>query len=140
MSTSVGNIRRGHVEPFIAAGPGLWLGKQGRPAASGSYQIIKDRGIAVGLPDPHPHRLRRTFSHEWLASGGSEGNLMHRADWKARAKAPVWLVEIGWGSLIAAELCPLYVISARFKRFAMNLDEITGKEINEHLFITSPAP
>lgn len=50
-------------------------------------------------------------------------------------KAPVWLVEVGWGSLIAAALCPLYVINIRFKRFAMNLDAIVGKEIDHRLFM-----
>lgn len=46
-------------------------------------------------------------------------------------KAPLWLVEVGWGSLIAAALCPLYVISVRFKAFAMNLDRITGKTVDK---------
>jgi hypothetical protein len=30
-------------------------------------------------------------------------------------KAPVWLVEVGWASLIVAALCPMHVISARFQ-------------------------
>ena len=47
--------------------------------------MIKDRGNAVGLPDLHPHQLRHTFSHDWLASGGSEGDLMRLAGWKSRA-------------------------------------------------------
>jgi site-specific recombinase XerD len=63
----------------------LWLGKKGRLTPSGIYQMIKDRGNAVGLPDLHPHQLRHTFSHDWLASGGSEGDLMRLAGWKSRA-------------------------------------------------------
>ena len=63
----------------------LWLGTKGRLAASGVYQMIKDRGAAVGLPDLHPHQLRHTFSHDWLANGGSEGGLMRLAGWKSRA-------------------------------------------------------
>jgi integrase len=47
--------------------------------------MIKDRGAAVGLPDLHPHQLRHTFSHDWLANGGSEGDLMRLAGWKSRA-------------------------------------------------------
>ena len=47
-----------------AADPWLWLGKKGRLTASGIYQMIKDRGSAVGLPDLHPHQLRHTFSHD----------------------------------------------------------------------------
>lgn len=30
--------------------------------------MVKDRGSAVGLPELHPHQLRHTFSHDWLAS------------------------------------------------------------------------
>jgi site-specific recombinase XerC len=63
----------------------LWLGKKGRLTPSGIYQMIKDRGTAVGVPDLHPHQLRHTFSHDWLASGGSEGDLMRLAGWKSRA-------------------------------------------------------
>ena len=49
-------------------------------------------------------------------------------------KAPVWLVEVGWGALIVAALCPLYVIGVRFKRFAMNLDRKVGKPFDKVLF------
>jgi len=63
----------------------LWLGTKGRLTPSGIYQMIKDRGSAVGLPDLHPHQLRHTFSHDWLANGGSEGDLMRLAGWKSRA-------------------------------------------------------
>jgi integrase len=65
--------------------PWLWLGAKGRLTPSGIYQMIKDRGSAVGLPDLHPHQLRHTFSHDWLANGGSEGDLMRLAGWKSRA-------------------------------------------------------
>lgn len=63
----------------------LWLGTKGRLTGSGIYQMIKDRGKAVSLPDLHPHQLRHTFSHGWLANGGSEGDLMRLAGWKSRA-------------------------------------------------------
>ena len=36
----------------------IWLGTKGRLTPSGIYQMIKDRGSAVGLPDLHPHQLR----------------------------------------------------------------------------------
>lgn len=68
-----------------AEDPWLWLGTKGRLTASGIYQMTKDRGKAVGLPDLHPHQLRHTFSHDWLANGGSEGDLMRLAVWKSRA-------------------------------------------------------
>lgn len=47
--------------------------------------MIKARGGAVVLPDLHPHQLRHTFSHDWLANGGPEGDLMRLAGWKSRA-------------------------------------------------------
>ena len=75
-------VRAGHPR---AADPWLWLGKKGRLTASGVYQMIKERGNAVGLPNLYPHQLRHTFSHDWLASGGSEGDLMRLAGWKTRA-------------------------------------------------------
>jgi integrase len=74
-------VRAGHPH---AADPWLWLGKKGRLTPSGIYQMIKDRGLAVGLPELHPHQLRHTFSHDWLANGGSEGDLMRLAGWKSR--------------------------------------------------------
>jgi site-specific recombinase XerC len=75
-------VRAGHPH---AVGAWLWLGRKGRLTASGVYQMMKDRGSAIGLPDLHPHQLRHTFSHDWLAGGGSEGDLMRLAGWKTRA-------------------------------------------------------
>jgi integrase len=65
--------------------PVLRLGAKGRLTSSGIYQMIKDRSKATGFRDLHPHQLRHTFSHDWLASGGSEGDLMRLAGWKSRA-------------------------------------------------------
>jgi site-specific recombinase XerC len=59
-------VRAGHPR---AADAWLWLGTKGRLTTSGVYQMIKDRGAAVGLPDLHPHQLRHTFSHDWQVSG-----------------------------------------------------------------------
>lgn len=77
-------IRARAVHPH-AADPWLWLSKKGRLTPSGIYQMIKDRGNEAGLPEPHPHQVRHTFSRDWLANGGSEGDLMRLAGWKTRA-------------------------------------------------------
>lgn len=45
-------------------------------------------------------------------------------------RAPVWLVELGWGALIVAALCPLYIINIGLKRFAMNFDRLAGKKFD----------
>jgi site-specific recombinase XerD len=67
-----------------AAEPWLWLGKRGRLTETGVEQAVKRRGRAAGLPDIHPHRFRHTYAHQWLAAGGTEGDLMRLAGWKSR--------------------------------------------------------
>lgn len=74
--------------------PWLWLGTKGRPTHSGTCQMVKDRGAAIRRPDLHPHQLRHTFAHEWLADGGNEGDLMrlaggaHATCWAAMPPPP----------------------------------------------------
>jgi site-specific recombinase XerC len=64
----------------------LWLGRRGALTDSGIGQIIQARGREAGLGDNlHPHQLRHTFAHEWLSSGGNEGDLMRLAGWRSRA-------------------------------------------------------
>lgn len=67
-----------------AAEPWLWLGRKGRMGDSGLLQMIKRRGRQAGLADIHPHQLRHTFAHQWLAGGGAEGDLMRIAGWRSR--------------------------------------------------------
>jgi site-specific recombinase XerD len=64
--------------------PWLWLGRKGRLSDSGVLQMIRRRGEQAGLGQIHPHQLRHTFAHEWLASGGTEGDLMRLAGWRSR--------------------------------------------------------
>ncbi len=52
---------------------------------SGIYQIVKDRAAADGLGAMGPHRFRHTFAHAWLASGGTEGDMMRLAGWNSRS-------------------------------------------------------
>jgi site-specific recombinase XerD len=65
--------------------PWLWLGQNGRLTDQGLRMMLRRRGAQVGLPGLHPHQLRHTFAHEWLAQGGTEGDLMRIAGWKSRA-------------------------------------------------------
>lgn len=65
--------------------PELWLGKRGALRDSGIYQALRRRAALAGLPPLHPHQLRHTFAHTWLASGGNEGDLMRLAGWKSRS-------------------------------------------------------
>jgi site-specific recombinase XerD len=65
--------------------PWLWLGLQGRLTRWGLVQLLRRRGTQAGLPGLHPHQLRHTFAHQWLAEGGGETDLMRLAGWKSRA-------------------------------------------------------
>jgi site-specific recombinase XerD len=68
-----------------AALPWLWVGRSGRMTGSGIRQMVWRRSEEAGLPRVHPHQLRHTFAHQWLASGGSESDLMRLTGWKTRA-------------------------------------------------------
>jgi len=63
----------------------LWLGRRGPMTASGIRQMIWGRSEAAGIGRIHPHMLRHTFAHQWLESGGAEGDLMRLTGWKSRS-------------------------------------------------------
>lgn len=66
--------------------PNLWVGVKGPLATSGVRQMIQRRGKEAGIGDNiHPHQLRHSFAHSWLAEGGSEGDLMRLAGWRSRS-------------------------------------------------------
>jgi site-specific recombinase XerD len=65
--------------------PWLWLGKKGRMTGSGIRQMLWRRSGEGGIQRVHPHQLRHTFAHNWLASGGSESDLMKLTGWRTRA-------------------------------------------------------
>ena len=46
--------------------------------------MLRRRAAQAGIPDIHPHQFRHTFAHQWLADGGSEGDLMRLAGWRSR--------------------------------------------------------
>lgn len=72
-------LRRTH---RLAATPALWLGDRGRAFGyEGLHKTLAHRASVAGLVGFHPHRLRHTAAHRWLAAGGSEGGLMAVAGW-----------------------------------------------------------
>jgi len=75
-------LRAAHVGADL---PWLWLGRKGRLGDTGIAQMLLRRGEEAGLGRVHPHQLRHSFAHGWLASGGSETDLMRIAGWKSRA-------------------------------------------------------
>jgi site-specific recombinase XerD len=75
-------LRRGHRHADAEA---LWLGQDGPLTISWLAQLIAKRCTAAGLPRLHPHQLRHTFAHEYLANGGQEGDLQRLAGWRSPA-------------------------------------------------------
>lgn len=60
----------------------LWLGGGGKAFTYGAlHKSLTARARAAGVTGFHPHRLRHTAAHRWLAAGGSEGGLMAVAGW-----------------------------------------------------------
>jgi site-specific recombinase XerD len=66
----------------LSAGPTLWLGDRGKGFTYDAlHQTLGVRAQMAGVTGFHPHRLRHTAAHRWLAKGGSEGGLMPVAGW-----------------------------------------------------------
>lgn len=71
--------RRSH---RLAGSPALWLGDRGKEFSYDAlHKTLKERAARAGIPRFHPHLLRHTAAHRWLAAGGSEGGLMAVAGW-----------------------------------------------------------
>ena len=69
-----------------AGEPWLWLSERGRLTGDGVYQAIKRRAQQANVvAERMVHIFRHTFSHQWLASGGNEGDLMRLNGWTSRA-------------------------------------------------------
>lgn len=72
-------LRRKH---RLAGSPALWLGDRGKPFNyDGLHAALRHRAKLAGISGFHPHLLRHTAAHRWLAAGGSEGGLMAVAGW-----------------------------------------------------------
>lgn len=72
-------VRRGH---RLAGTPGLWVGDRGKAFTYDAlHKSLGTRASAAGIAGFHPHLLRHTAAHRWLAAGGSEGGLMAVAGW-----------------------------------------------------------
>jgi site-specific recombinase XerD len=69
-----------------AATAALWIGSRERTrmTTSGIRQMVERRGEAAGM-DLWPHLFRHTFSHNWLDSGGAEGDLLELNGWESAA-------------------------------------------------------
>lgn len=61
----------------------LWLSPQGRLTQSGIAQMMRRRSKQAGITQIHPHQFRHTFSHKWLAGGGTEHDLAKLNGWSS---------------------------------------------------------
>ena len=73
-------LRRAH---RLGAADALWIGQDGPMTTSGVAQVLAKACAKAGLPRLHPHQLRHTFAHEYLANGGQEGDLQRLAGWRS---------------------------------------------------------
>ena len=67
-----------------ARAEGFWLGKAGVLQSNGIAQMLDRRAEQAGIGKIHPHQFRHTYAHQWLSSGGQEGDLMRLAGWRSR--------------------------------------------------------
>ena len=66
----------------LAHASDLWLGERGRRFGyDGLSRALRRRAQRAGIQGFHPHKLRHTAAHRWLAKGGSETGLMAMAGW-----------------------------------------------------------
>lgn len=76
-------LRQARTGHRLAATPALWLGDRGKPFVyDGLHATLRQRAERAGITGFHPHRLRHTAAHRWLAAGGSESGLMAVAGWE----------------------------------------------------------
>lgn len=73
-------VRRTHHK---ADTPWLWLAHKGGFGKDGVKFMLIRRAKQAGIGHVHPHMMRHSFAHHWLAAGGEEGDLMRLAGWRS---------------------------------------------------------
>ncbi|BCT76923.1 tyrosine recombinase XerC [Sinomonas cyclohexanicum] len=74
--------RRARAQHPMADTAPFWLAVRSRSFGyDGLRKALVTRAKAAGIEGFHPHQLRHTAAHRWLAAGGSEGGLMAVAGW-----------------------------------------------------------
>lgn len=70
--------------PKARSSSALLLGPKGGLTDSGITQVLWRRCDEAGISRLHPHQLRPTAAHAWLAASGSEADAMRLFGWKSR--------------------------------------------------------
>lgn len=79
---AIDRYKRLRVAHRLAATPALWLGDRGKAFSYDAlHKALRERARSAGVAGFHPHLMRHTAAHRWLAAGGSEGGLMAVAGW-----------------------------------------------------------
>lgn len=79
---AIDRYKRSRSQHRLAANSALWLGDRGKEFSYDAlHKTLRMRAAAAGIEGFHPHKLRHTAAHRWLAAGGSEGGLMAVAGW-----------------------------------------------------------
>ncbi len=73
-------VRRTHK---LAHRPELLLSQRGPLTRDGLDDLLRQLGERAGVEGVHAHRFRHTFSHNWLAAGGQERDLMRLNGWRS---------------------------------------------------------
>lgn len=81
-ATAIDRYIRARKDHRLADSPALWLGERGKSFTYYAlHATLAKRAKAADIANMHPHRLRHTAAHHWLAKGGSEQGLMAVAGW-----------------------------------------------------------
>jgi integrase len=81
-ATALDRYMRLRARHRLADSPALWVGDRGKGFTYDAlHQSLGQRAQAAGIVGFHPHKMRHTAAHRWLAAGGSEGGLMAVAGW-----------------------------------------------------------
>lgn len=78
------------LHPRATTSTRLLLTGRGAMSADGVRWRMEQLSAETGIEDLHPHALRHTFAHRWLAAGGQERDLMHLAGWRSDAMLKVY--------------------------------------------------
>lgn len=78
------------LHPYGGRTTRLMLAERGPMSADGVRWRLEVLGEAAGVEGLHPHALRHTFAHRWLAAGGQERDLMHLAGWRSDSMLQVY--------------------------------------------------